>query len=126
MKNIKAFNRNKALYDGLLNGSIKPREIIGTGYRYPKSVAMAWLLRELWVAQFGSAPHELHVLTSGALYTNYQQANRSKVFNLLYNCGYERLDEMKVSDFGIMEFPIEGIEGYIVYVNVGAKSRIAA
>jgi|AntRauTorckE5430_2_1112549.scaffolds.fasta_scaffold01366_11 hypothetical protein len=128
MKDIKAFTRNKALYDGVLNGSVKPREIIGTGYRYPKSVAIAWLLRQLWANKFGSAPAELHVLTNGALFTDYKQANRSKVYNLLCKGGYERLDEMQISDFGIRPFPIAGIEGYVVYVNVSAKEnkRIAA
>lgn len=126
MKNIEAFNRHKALYDSLQNGTVKPREIIGTGYRYPKSVATAWLLRQLWVAQFGSAPDQLHVNSSGGLFTDFKQANRAKVFNLMCKGAYRRLDERKVSDFGIRECPIEGINGYLVYVNVSTKTKKAA
>jgi hypothetical protein len=110
----------------LQNGSVKPREIIGTGYRYQKSVAIAWLLRRLWVAQFGPTPDELHILTNGALFTDFKQANCSKVFNHLCQDRYERLDNRKITDFGIKACPIEGIEGFVIYVNVSARKKLAA
>ena len=31
----------------LFNGSITPREVVGTGYRYPKQVASQWLRKQM-------------------------------------------------------------------------------
>ena len=31
----------------LLTGTLAPRQIVGTGYKYPKSVASAWLRKEI-------------------------------------------------------------------------------
>jgi hypothetical protein len=126
VNNYQRFNSNMKLYKQLKSGETKPKEIVGTGYRYPKSVATAWLLRQLWQDELGTAPNELHVMTNGELFADYKQASRSKVFSTLCKNGYERLDGLKVTSFGIRPCPVTDIDGYIVYVKVGNIQKLAA
>ena len=126
MNDNKTFTEMMSSLMDLQNDHVTPRSIVGTGYRYPRSVASSWLLRQLWVAQFGSAPDELHTTTSGKAFKNIQNAMSCDVYRKLCANQYMRIDDMQVSEFSIKPCPIEGIDGYVICIHVKRNEKKVA
>lgn len=88
---------------GLLIGTVKPRHIVGTGYKSPKSVASAWLRKEIYnIENPNDSVDFIGVTTSGKAYQTEQQAINSKVYQSLINQEFKSINNSVVTDFGVM------------------------
>ena len=68
----------------LMAGIIKPSKIVGRGYKSPKSVASAWLLKEIHNAENPkSKVSELLVMTNGKPFGSEAKAMASKAYKAL-------------------------------------------
>jgi hypothetical protein len=96
---------------------IKPSLVIGRGYKYPQSVAVSYLLKEIHNEE---NPHAkicgAHVMTSGKPFSTIARARASAVYTQLFKGTYKLLNSASVvSDFGVMPTPVE-TPGYMIYV----------
>ncbi|MAI66117.1 MAG: hypothetical protein CL600_14840 [Alteromonas sp.] len=124
---MKTISQRQTQLTQLLTGELKPRQIIGTGYKYPKSVASAWLRKEIHNEQNPSqSVSDLFVQTNGAPFTSEKKAKCSKMYQQLVKGSFELITRnLIVSDYGVMPAPTSGIdEGYCIYIETAsAKSQ---
>lgn len=91
----------------LMAGFIKPSKIIGRGYKNPKSVASAWLLKQIHNAENPLCKvSDLLVMTNGKPYSSEAKAMSSKAYKALTDAKFQLLaDNAYVKDFGVMPCP---------------------
>lgn len=100
---------------GLLDGIIKPRRIVGTGYTYPKSVASAWLRKEIHNLESPTCKVDhVCVTSSGKAYRTETMAMKSEVYQNLVKGTFKTITNSIVNDYGVMTAP--GSDGYMIYV----------
>jgi hypothetical protein len=104
----------------LLSGIIKPSKIVGRGYKSPKSVASAWLLKQIHNAENPqSKVSGLMVMTNGKPFSSEAKAMASKGYKALIDGTIQLLaDNTYVSDYGVMPSPCCS-GGYVGYFAVG-------
>lgn len=111
----------------LLTGTLAPRQIVGTGYKYPKSVASAWLRKEIHNKQnpFNKVT-QLFVQTNGAPFVSQKKAKSSKIYQQLVEDSFKLTSRnLVISDFGIIPTPTNGIDdGYCVFIKTTAAKEI--
>ncbi|MBW0298864.1 hypothetical protein B4P00_22120 [Shewanella xiamenensis] len=99
---------------GLLEGTVKPRTIIGTGYNNPKSAASAWLRMQLHnIENPNSKIHYVCVTSSGKAYESESKAMKSKAYQTLVGGTFNAINNASVKDFGVI--PSRFGDGYEVY-----------
>ncbi len=99
---------------GLLTGTVKPRTIVGTGYNNPKSVASAWLRRELHnIENPNSEIQYVGVTSNGKAYQSESKAMKSKAYQSLVSGTFRTMNNAVVKDFGVI--PSRYGDGYEVY-----------
>ncbi|GGZ77682.1 hypothetical protein [Paraglaciecola chathamensis] len=99
----------------LLNKQITPRSIIGTGYKNPRSVASAWLRKEMHnLTNPNCKISQVHVKADGHAFESELKAKRCKPYKALATGTYQTINNRAVLDYGVMPSPCGG--GYLVYV----------
>lgn len=87
------------IWDQLMTGAIRPKEIVGGGYKHPKSVASAWLLNQ--IHQYPDN-RELIVTRSGMPYRSIESAERSEAFQQLRNNEFKLVtNKFVVDQYGV-------------------------
>lgn len=106
----------------LLNGSIKPRSIIGTGYKNPKSVASAWLRQQIVKQQKPSLKiGGVFVTASGKAFTSIDKAKKSKIFKVLTENNYQLFaDSLEVDKYWIEEALLGGYMIVFTYKKINS------
>ena len=105
----------------LLAGKIKPAKIIGRGgYKYPKSAASAWLLKQIHNKENpNSKISDCFVMTNGKPFPTESKAMQSDSYQSLLAGKFGLMsDRAYVSDYGVMASPC-GNGGYVGYVDIG-------
>lgn len=110
-------NEHQVLLQQLMAGAITPRKIIGTGYKYPKASASAWLRTQIYnKAKSSHKITECFVMTNGIPYPSETKAMASNHYKALADRTMKFLsDNVRVVDFGTMQDPAGG-SGYVVFV----------
>jgi len=99
----------------LLDGSLKPSKVIGTGYKNAKATASAWLRKELHNMQNPNVKvDEVFVAPNGKGFESESHAMRTTRYRALINGNYGTADDKIVTDYGVM--PAIGGDGYMAYV----------
>jgi hypothetical protein len=104
----------------LIIGKITPSSIVGRGgYKYPKSVASSWLLKQIHNFENPNCKlSECFVMTSGKPFPSEAKAMQSTHFQSLLSGTFQLLaDRAYVSDYGVMPSPC-GNGGYIAYIDI--------
>ncbi|MFT5715963.1 MAG: hypothetical protein ACI9T7_000136 [Oleiphilaceae bacterium] len=110
----------KQNFSDLMASKITPASIVGRGgYKYPKSVASSWLLKQIHNNENPNCKvSECFVMTSGKPFPSEVKAMQSTQYQSLLSGTPQLLaDRAYVSDYGVMPSPC-GNGGYIVYVDI--------
>jgi len=100
---------------GLLSGTVKPSRVVGRGYKNPKSVASAWLRKEIHNLENLTAKVDKVVVTSsGKAFSSDTRAMMSKCYRSLVDGSYGVRDKVIITDYGVM--PAPGGDGKMVYI----------
>ena len=67
----------------LLNGQLSPREVVGTGYRYPKQCASEWLRKQAFNSLNAQKIDQVLVSTSGRAFSSIDKAKASAIYKKL-------------------------------------------
>tara|TARA_Y100001970_G_scaffold294258_1_gene449301 strand:- start:1397 stop:1777 length:381 start_codon:yes stop_codon:yes gene_type:complete len=113
----------------LFNGSITPREVVGTGYRYPKQVASQWLRKQMHNIENPNAKiDELIVQTNGKPFASETKAMQSTTYQQLINGQFKLIsDGAFVADYGVMPAPgVEVTTGYCIYIVIAYRHKKSA
>mgnify|MGYP003625406857 CR=1 FL=1 len=93
----------------LLNKQITPLSIIGTGYKNPRSVASAWLRKEMHnLKNPNFKVSQVHVKADGHAFESELKAKRSKPYKELVAGTYQTVNNRAVADYGVMPSPCGG------------------
>jgi hypothetical protein len=120
MKTIKnvAHQEHHKMYTEFHAGKLTTKEIVGTGFKYPRGVAGAHLLKEMHnTANPDNQVDSISVKADGHPFITELLAKRSAAHKKLVAGNYTLFSDGKISDFGIMPAP-GGIEGFVVYINL--------
>jgi hypothetical protein len=99
---------------GLIAGTIKPSRIVGAGYVNPKSVASAWLRKEIHnIENPNSMVDYVGVMSNGKAYQSEVKAMKSKAYQALLGGVFKTTNKSFVTDYGVM--PSRLGDGYEVY-----------
>jgi hypothetical protein len=105
-------------FSDLMASKITPASIVGRGgYKYPKSVASSWLLKQIHNAENPNCKiSDCFVMTNGKPFPTEAKAMQSAQYQSLLSGKSNLLsDRAYVSDYGVMPSPC-GNGGYILYV----------
>lgn len=113
----------------LLKGELKPSDVVGKGYKYPKSVASAWLRTEIHnLSNPNNKVSDIYVQTNGKPYASEERAKQSEAYLQLEKGTFRLLsDNYVVSEFGVLPASQDGSEkGYCIYIKTQfVKSKSA-
>lgn len=100
----------------LLKGILKPREIVGGGYRNAKKVASGWLRKQIHNSENPKQKiSHIEVSSSGKAFSSVENAQRSKVYQALVAGTFTSISDREyVTDFNVIPATIG--DGYEVYV----------
>jgi hypothetical protein len=100
---------------GLLAGTVRPSTIIGAGSSHPKSVASAWLRKEIHnIENPSSTVQYIGVSVSGIAHTSKVRAMKSKAYQALLDGTFEAINNQVVTGYGVMSS--QHGDGFEVYV----------
>ncbi|WP_282109337.1 hypothetical protein [Shewanella algicola] len=103
-----------AYLKALLDAKITPSAIVGKGYVYPKSVASAWLRKEIHNMENPTVKVDhVSVTTSGKAFGSESKAMKSSVYKSLQAGQFKAINNATVVDFGVMTAP--GGDGFMIY-----------
>jgi hypothetical protein len=104
---INTISQRQTQLTQLLTGTLNPRQVIGTGYKYPKSVASGWLRKEIHTEQNPSqSVSDLFVQTNGAPFTSEKKAKSSNVYQQLVKGSFQLITSNLIfCDYGVMPAP---------------------
>lgn len=98
----------------LLCGKVKPSAIVGKGYKNPKSVASAWLRKEMHNAVNNqSSVQYIGVASNGNAFKTEAKAMQSKAYKSLVDGKFQTFNDARVRDYGVMPSMLG--DGYEVY-----------
>lgn len=110
----------------VLNGTLRPSCIIGTGYKSPKGVASAWLRKEIHNRQnHNRRVDDVYVQVNGKPFATEAKAMQSKAYQQLVKGEFKLItDGLIVGEYGVMTAPgNDPTPGYCVYI-VTTRKRI--
>lgn len=115
------FNRKltdiKESIAGLMNGSERPRDIVGSGYKNAKQVAAQWLYKEMHnLLNPTSTISQVHLTSSGTGYSSIERAMSAKPYQALLNNEYTLINDAQVISYGVIKTPNDA-ERFMIYVN---------
>lgn len=112
------FQKYHEMYTNFHAGKLTTKEIVGTGFKYPRGVAGAHLLKEMHNTKNpDNQVDSISIKADGHPFISELLAKRSAAHKKLVAGNYTLFSEGKISDFGIMPAP-GGIEGFVVYINL--------
>ncbi len=98
-------------------GNVTTKEIVGTGYKYPRGVAGGYLLKELYnIENPKSKVDGIEVKSDGHPFLTEALAKRSSAYKKLVTGNYTLSSGTAVTEFGVIPAPGD-IEGFVVFVN---------
>lgn len=114
----------QTLLKQLMAGAIRASKIVGQGgYKYPKSVASAWLRAKIHnAANPDNTISECFVMTNGQPFATESKAKTSKAYTDASQGTMQLISEtQEVKDYGVMPDPAGG-GGYVVFIRTGIKT----
>lgn len=112
---------HKNTISNVINGTVKPSQIVGTGYKYPKRVASGWLRKQIHnIENPNSLISEIFVTTSGKAFLSEVKAMASTTYQQLANNCFRTINNSRVVDYGVMPATIG--DGYEIYVELSHKA----
>lgn len=96
-------------------GSLSSRELIGTGWKYPRGVAAGYLQKELYnLENPGSPVSGVQMKADGFAYISKLHAERSIAHKKLLAGEFKLINDAEVKNFGIMP-ACGGLQGFVIY-----------
>lgn len=102
----------------LFTGLLPPRQVVGSGYRYPKQAASQWLIKQIHNLENPDAKvDQILLLTSGKPFASEAMAKNSRSYQQLITGSFKLINDAIVTDYGVMPAPGGEVNaGYCIYI----------
>lgn len=113
------------MLEQLKTGMIKPREVVGGGYRNGRKVAFEWIYTQLINVQLPSEQKvsDVYASSTGMPFASAEKARASKVFKSLERDEFKTINDLPVLDHGIRNSVVG--EGYLVWIKIGRRRPLS-
>lgn len=116
-------DRYETLLSQLQTGTIKPKDIVGSGYKNGRKVAFEWLYTQILNSQLPADEEitDVFASASGMPFSSALKARNSDEYWQLENDQFNTFKGRAVQEYGIRA-GVNGI-GFLVWVKIGAKKH---